>query len=65
LVQNTGLVTIVIEDRDSLFGFDEVSAASCGYSTDELYDALLRRTFVPGRKRGRTWEILPTAAQSD
>ena|ERR1700722_10039644 len=42
--------SIVIEDRDPLFGFDELRVANRSHSTDKIYDALLRGTFVPGRK---------------
>ncbi|MGC2546665.1 MAG: hypothetical protein WA426_12515, partial [Silvibacterium sp.] len=33
--------SIVIEDRDAFFGFDELRAASRGHSTDKIQDALL------------------------
>src|SRR5271167_3418236 len=43
--------SVVIEDRDPLFGLDEVRAARRRHSADKVYDALLGWTLVPGRKR--------------
>jgi hypothetical protein len=51
--------SVVIEDRDPTFGFDEVRAARRRHAADEIYDALLRWTVVPGRKRS-----LPTGVLS-
>lgn len=45
---------VVIENRNPLFGFDELTAVSRGHSTNKIHDALLRGTFVPGRKRSLT-----------
>jgi hypothetical protein len=46
--------SVVIEDRDPIFGFDEVGAASRRHPVDKIEDAPFRRTFVPGRQRSRT-----------
>ncbi|HEY6302059.1 MAG TPA: hypothetical protein VIX14_03235 [Terriglobales bacterium] len=39
---------------ESLFGIDEVRMASRGHTADEIYDALPRGAFFPGRKRSLT-----------
>ena len=42
--------SVVIEDRNPLFGFDEVSATGRRHSADKIEDALFRGAFVPRRK---------------
>jgi hypothetical protein len=42
--------SVVIEDRDPLFRFDELRAPGRRHSADKIEDALFRGTFVPGRK---------------
>ena len=42
--------SVVIEDRDSIFGFNKVRAAGRSYAEHKIKDALFRGTFVPGKK---------------
>jgi hypothetical protein len=42
--------SVVIEDRDPVFGFNEVKAAGRSHAANKIKDALFRGTFVPGKK---------------
>jgi hypothetical protein len=50
--------SVVIEDRDPIFGFDEVRAAGRRHAADKIDDALLRGTLVPGSKRSLPLDVL-------